>query len=153
MANEQPAVHDYPAAGIVVHWQPDLCRHAAECTRTLPQVFDPGNRPWVDVGAASGDAIAAAIDRCPSGALSYTRISPEGSGAAAAAPAGTADAPVVVTVMADGPNVLRGPVEIRNDAGDLIRAADRVSLCRCGASDNKPFCDGSHTRVGFRDPA
>jgi CDGSH-type Zn-finger protein len=60
--------------------------------------------------------------------------------------------PVVITVGADGPNMLVGPVEIRNQAGDLVKTAGRVALCRCGASENKPFCDGSHKRIGFTDP-
>ncbi|MFV0525314.1 MAG: (4Fe-4S)-binding protein [Acidimicrobiales bacterium] len=157
MGNEQPVVHDYTAPGIVVHWQPDICQHSAECTRALPQVFKPEERPWIVVDAADADDIAAAIDRCPSGALSYTRTGPGGTDATEDASAGTAadepaGAAVVVTVMADGPNVVRGPVEVRTNEGELIRTADRVALCRCGASDNKPFCDGSHVRVGFTDP-
>lgn len=60
--------------------------------------------------------------------------------------------PTVITVGIDGPNMLVGPVEIRNAAGELIKTAKRVALCRCGASENKPFCDGSHKRIGFIDP-
>jgi len=60
--------------------------------------------------------------------------------------------PVVITVTANGPNLLSGPIEIRNEAGELVKTARRVALCRCGASGNKPFCDGSHQRIGFTDP-
>jgi CDGSH-type Zn-finger protein len=64
----------------------------------------------------------------------------------------TAAAPVVVTVTADGPYVVSGPVEIRTADGRLAKAVNKAALCRCGHSENKPFCDGSHRRVGFTDP-
>jgi CDGSH-type Zn-finger protein len=67
-------------------------------------------------------------------------------------PEETAATPVVVTVSADGPYLVSGPVEIRNPAGALVKSVDRAALCRCGNSGNKPFCDGSHRRVGFTDP-
>lgn len=60
--------------------------------------------------------------------------------------------PTVITVGVDGPNMLVGTIEIRNAAGELIKTAKRVALCRCGASESKPFCDGSHKRIGFSDP-
>ena len=63
-----------------------------------------------------------------------------------------APAPTTITVTADGPYVVSGEVEMRNEAGDLVRTARTVALCRCGQSGNKPYCDGTHARVGFRDP-
>lgn len=63
-----------------------------------------------------------------------------------------APTPVVITVTANGPNLIAGPVEIRNEAGELVRSVKRAALCRCGASESKPFCDGSHKRIGFTDP-
>lgn len=67
------ASREYPAEGITVHWQPSLCQHSGVCARSLPEVFQPRQRPWIDPHAASANAIAATIDTCPSGALSYTR--------------------------------------------------------------------------------
>lgn len=64
---------DYENDDITVHWDTSLCFHAAECVAGAPTVFDPLARPWVNVGGASADVIAQAIDRCPSGALTYTR--------------------------------------------------------------------------------
>jgi CDGSH-type Zn-finger protein len=54
--------------------------------------------------------------------------------------------------MANGPVVLTGPVVVKDAAGAVLREADRVALCRCGASATKPFCDGAHARNGFRAP-
>ncbi len=160
------AQRDYEGDGIVVHWDSRLCMHSARCFGALPHVFRPSEQPWIRLDADGADAIAAAIDLCPSGALRYTRTDPRTDPHPAPAgqleenPAMTADpaqepatpAPAQLTVYPDGPNVLVGRVEIRNGAGELIKAVDRVALCRCGHSENKPFCDSSHKRLGFSDP-
>lgn len=64
---------EYAGAGITVHWDSDRCFHSERCTRGLPAVFDSSARPWVDPDDADADLVAAVIDTCPSGALSYTR--------------------------------------------------------------------------------
>ncbi len=56
-----------------------------------------------------------------------------------------------VTVTADGPYVVTGEVEIRTEDGLLVRTAREVAFCRCGQSADKPYCDGSHERTGWRD--
>lgn len=66
-------VQTYVAPGITVTFDPNVCIHSGVCLRTLPAVFDVRRRKWVDVEAANADEIAAAIDRCPSGALGYRR--------------------------------------------------------------------------------
>ncbi|HEU5160934.1 MAG TPA: CDGSH iron-sulfur domain-containing protein [Streptosporangiaceae bacterium] len=67
---------------------------------------------------------------------------------------GRADAPVTVTICADGPLLMRGPFTLRTQDGRLVEAGRRtVALCRCGRSGTKPFCDGSHKLVGFRAAA
>jgi uncharacterized Fe-S cluster protein YjdI len=65
---------DYAGDGIVVHWDPAVCQHSGICARTLGRVFRPRARPWVHMDQAAADEIAATVDRCPSGALRYTRI-------------------------------------------------------------------------------
>jgi uncharacterized Fe-S cluster protein YjdI/CDGSH-type Zn-finger protein len=146
------ATRDYPGDGVTVHWDSEVCRHSGRCVAALPAVFRPKEKPWIVADAASGDAVVAAVELCPTGALRYSR---DAGPAAAADPSPsrpTAAAVVVVTVEADGPNTIVGPVEIRNAAGEVVKRARRVSLCRCGHSENKPFCDGSHERFGFSDP-
>lgn len=56
-----------------------------------------------------------------------------------------------VSVRPDGPYVFSGRVTVCDDAGRVLRQEAQVALCRCGQSGNKPFCDGSHTRAGFKD--
>lgn len=139
------ATRDYITAGggLTIHWDSSLCYHAAECVKAQPLVFDPKRRPWIETDHASDDDIAAAIDACPSGALSYTRAD------------GSDDAPsevgVTIQVMPDGPVMIVGPAEVVDDQGGVVKAAKRMALCRCGASENKPFCDGAHASIGFSD--
>jgi uncharacterized Fe-S cluster protein YjdI len=137
-----------------VHWDSARCIHSANCLKALPQVFDVRRRPWVRIGEATADEIAAAVDTCPSGALTYTRRDSgrEGPAARPATPAPddrSTEAPVVIALRPDGPLVVEGPVRIELARGEVIEVTDRAFLCRCGNSQSKPFCDGSHKRVGF----
>ena len=58
-----------------------------------------------------------------------------------------------ITPTADGPLELRGPLTVRSADGRVALEGGRATLCRCGGSRNKPFCDGSHTGRGFRSEA
>jgi uncharacterized Fe-S cluster protein YjdI len=65
------AVQEYTHDEIVVRFDPRICVHAGNCVRGLHAVFNVQARPWIDVTAATAGAIAAQIEKCPSGALSY----------------------------------------------------------------------------------
>lgn len=56
---------------------------------------------------------------------------------------------VTITPLTDGPNEVAGGVIVTDEAGNVIKEADKVYLCRCGFSANKPFCDGAHKREGW----
>jgi uncharacterized Fe-S cluster protein YjdI len=133
---------EYPAEGVTVVWNGTRCIHSAECIRGLPRVFDVRRRPWIDAEAAESQQIAEVIRRCPTGALTYL----PGPGMAPEQP----DDPTTVRVQRDGPLLVRGRIEVRDERGDVVAVEPRVALCRCGASANKPFCDNSHLRIGFR---
>ena len=62
-------------------------------------------------------------------------------------------AEVKITVLDNGPFIVQGEIELRDSNGALIETKDRVALCRCGASVNKPFCDGQHSEIGFKAAA
>jgi len=64
----------YSGDAIEVHWEPRLCIHAQNCVRKLPRVFRAAERPWIVVDGAGADAVAAAVERCPTGALHYRRL-------------------------------------------------------------------------------
>lgn len=62
---------EYSNGEVTIVWKSSLCKHAAECVRNSPDVFRPKERPWIDAGQASSEAIMQTVDKCPSGALSY----------------------------------------------------------------------------------
>ena len=64
-------IREYSAPGVTVTWEPGRCRHAGECVRGLPAVFEVDRRPWIDPAAAPADEVVEVIDRCPSYALGY----------------------------------------------------------------------------------
>jgi uncharacterized Fe-S cluster protein YjdI len=132
----------YDDGRIRVLWDATLCLHTAICLRMLPEVFDTAARPWVELSGAAAEDIAATIRACPTGALRY-----EGDGVSAEVP----EDPTSVEVRPDGPLYVRGRIRLRTPGGRSVREEYRVALCRCGASENKPFCDNSHRLIGFAD--
>lgn len=65
--------HEYTNGEVTVVWQPEICIHSANCVKNLPTVFKPKEKPWIRVENASSEEIMNAIDKCPSGALSYRK--------------------------------------------------------------------------------
>jgi hypothetical protein len=96
----------------------------------------------VNVTAANADEIAAAIELCPTGALRYERTD--------GAPQEQPEVPTKVQPRTNGPLFVRGDVDMVDVQGNVVREATRLALCRCGHSENKPYCDLSHRRVGFQ---
>ena len=62
----------YKNKEITIHWDQSKCIHAGVCVRSLPNVYNPKERPWIKIENASSEELKAQIDKCPSGALSYT---------------------------------------------------------------------------------
>jgi len=130
----------YAADGIEVSYDPALCIHAARCVRGAPAVFDPRERPWIRPEKDDAGRIAEVIRQCPTGALLYEL--PGG-------PTEEPDAQVTVAMAKNGPLEVRGRVRLEDGRGDAFEAGPRFALCRCGGSGNRPFCDGSHKKMGF----
>lgn len=59
-------------------------------------------------------------------------------------------AEVTIDIIKNGPLIVKGEVELRDSTGKLYPVEKRMALCRCGASTEKPFCDGTHSKVGFQ---
>lgn len=62
---------EYSNGEITVTWKPSLCKHAGICVKTLPKVYKPKEKPWIQVEYASSEELMNQIDKCPSGALGY----------------------------------------------------------------------------------
>jgi len=136
-------LHAFRTGAITVTWSSRRCIHAAACVAGLPHVFAPGEKPWIRLEGADAGAVDATVRRCPTGALHAERH----DGGAPEAP----EANNVVLVTAGGPLHVRGDVVLRGADGAALLADTRVALCRCGASANKPLCDGAHRESGFAD--
>jgi uncharacterized Fe-S cluster protein YjdI/CDGSH-type Zn-finger protein len=133
----------YRGRDIEVSFDLDLCVHIGECLRGQRQVFDLNRRPWVLPDAASADEVADVVRLCPSGALLYRR---HGGG-----PQEDPDGPTTVTPIRNGPLMVTGKIEVKREDGS-VEILPRATLCRCGESQHKPFCDNQHIAVGFRAP-
>lgn len=123
---------------IIVSFDGKKCIHARRCVLGLPEVFRPGTKGgWIFPDQAQAEAIARVIDACPSGALTYQR---KDGGMEEQTPAVN-----TLRIWEDGPNELHGDIRI-----DGQEPRKRALLCRCGRSQNMPFCDNSHIEAGFR---
>lgn len=141
-----PAGKAYRAEGVTVFFDARRCLHVAECVRGLLGVFDPDERPWIQPQNAAADLVAEVVRRCPTGALHYALTSDPTSGGDE-----VGDDETRLTPQPDGPLFVRGRLRIATPQGDLQET--RAALCRCGASGNKPFCDGTHSKIGWRSEA
>lgn len=133
----------YTNGEITVVWQPGLCSHSTHCWRGLPGVFKPKERPWVQMEGTASETISAQVENCPSGALSWYRND------SAEQPSEAAQS-ILVEVTKDGPLVVSGGILVKHLDGREEKRERKTSLCRCGQSGNKPFCDGTHNKVGFK---
>ena len=62
---------EYTNGEITVVWKPELCAHAGVCVKTLPQVYKPDEKPWIQIENATSEELKNQVTQCPSGALSY----------------------------------------------------------------------------------
>ena len=132
----------YDGEQFTIYDNRSICAHAGHCTDRLASVFRLKEEPWIHADAASRDEIIATIQECPSGALSYSvddRESRERE-----------DEPTIF-VAPNGPYVVSGGLELLDTTWAEGASKEQFTLCRCGGSKNKPFCDGSHWNKNFKD--
>jgi len=134
---------EYVNGDLTVIWKPGKCIHAAVCVKTLPEVYDPNAKPWIKAENASIDALKAQIEQCPSGALTYKMAGHSDSAEDVVSEATS------VELIKNGPMMVKGTVSIAFPDGSKMEKERSTAFCRCGASENKPFCDGAHKKVGF----
>ena len=131
------APESYRGQSLTIHFDGGKCIHARNCVVGAPRVFRANvEGPWIDPDAIAVEELAAIARACPSGAITYERH----DGGAEERP------PEVNTIRVreNGPLALHADVTIEGHG-----PCRRATLCRCGASQHKPFCDGSHTAAGF----
>ncbi len=147
----------YTNGEVTVFWKPDLCIHSTKCFHSLPEVFNPKIRPWIQLDKSSTDKIIETVKNCPSGALSY-KYNSESSNEAKTMEEPTApiqeteqkpEASVRIQVSPNGPLLVTGNAIIVNTDGTETIKEGKFALCRCGQSTRKPFCDGTHKTITF----
>jgi CDGSH-type Zn-finger protein/uncharacterized Fe-S cluster protein YjdI len=122
---------------IELQFEAKRCIHSRFCVTWAPKVFLANVQgPWIHPDAMPVEGLVEVAHACPSGAIRYRRKD------------GAPDEPVppvnLATVREAGPYAFRAALQI-----DGVPAGFRATLCRCGASRNKPYCDGSHHEIGF----
>lgn len=141
----------YSNGEVTVYWRPELCIHSANCIIGLPSVFNTKKKPWINIHGSESKEIIKAVDSCPSRALTYlkslkfvtAKISSKGRKKSKYAR---------VQILKDGPALITGNFIIRDIHKKKIKIDHEVAaICRCGGSKKKPFCDGSHLSIGFKD--
>ena len=144
-------VKEYTNGEITVFWKADMCIHSANCLMGMPRVFNSKRKPWINLAGADSKEIMKTVDTCPSRALTYLKSTtftirkPRKKKKAAPKFA-------KVQILKDGPALVTGNFIIRDSKKKKIRVESSVAaLCRCGGSRRKPFCDGSHLSLGFKD--
>jgi uncharacterized Fe-S cluster protein YjdI len=132
---------------VTVVWKPNTCIHSSICWKGLIEVFNPKEKPWIKMDGAATEKIISQVRQCPSGALSYymNAETPAGSEKIISEAANI----LKITVAPNGPYLISTQCQIVHSDGREETKTGTVALCRCGASANKPYCDGSHKKAGF----
>ncbi len=143
----------YPGQQVTIFDNRGICQHSGYCTDRVPIAFRADTDPFVAPSGARLDELIRAVRDCPSGALSY-----------ALGPVEARDhvdwdgiRPRSIQVTRDGPYRITGAIALTDADGQAVARAqgsslEHYALCRCGHSQNKPFCTGMHWYVQFRDP-
>ena len=137
-ATPDPAPEVAEGRHIRIRFDATRCIHARFCVLGAPDVFK-ANTPgaWIFPDNMLTEALVAVAQNCPSGAIQYDRK--DGGAAEAPPPVNT------LNLRENGPYAVHGAIVL-----DGAPAGSRATLCRCGASRRKPYCDGSHVAAGFQ---
>ena len=137
----------YSNQDISVIWKPDLCIHSTKCWKASLAIFSPKRRPWINMSAGTTEQIIKIVDNCPSGALSYERN--KNMNEQKTQTGQNQQSQTIVQVSKGGPYLVKGKFVFVGADGKEETKEGSIALCRCGASNNKPFCDGTHRKIGF----
>lgn len=132
----------YSNGELTILWKPHKCIHSGICIHTLPKVYNPNAKPWISIENARTEELKAQLKKCPSGALSYYMNDEKNQEAESL--------DTKVEVLENGPLLVYGTLKVSDKDGNIVTKNKTTAFCRCGQSNNKPYCDGSHIKVGFK---
>ncbi|MCB0399305.1 MAG: (4Fe-4S)-binding protein [Winogradskyella sp.] len=133
---------EYSNGEVTVVWEAEKCIHSAMCVKGLPEVFQPKERPWIKIDSGTTDKIIETVKKCPSGALSYYMTN--------SADKASETLDTKVEVLENGPLLVYGTLKVTHKDGKQETKNKTTAFCRCGASQNKPYCDGAHIKQDFK---
>jgi len=138
--SEREIIKKYKKDDLTIVWKPKLCIHSAICVKELPEVYDPKAKPWITPETASVNELKSQIAKCPSGALSYEMENQKKE---------VIMEDTKVELRKNGPLLVHGNLQVTDTTGNTEKKERITAFCRCGASENKPYCDGTHNTIGF----
>ena len=136
----------YSNGEVTIVWKPSLCIHSRNCFTGLGDVFHPQTVPWITPEASTSSKIIEQVKKCPSGALSYYMNEQEKSMEMNM----NTESETIIETAPNGPLMVYGNVSVKDAAGKVTKKNKVTAFCRCGGSANKPFCDGTHKKIGFQ---
>jgi uncharacterized Fe-S cluster protein YjdI len=135
----------YSNEDITIVWKPSVCIHSTLCwkgEKGLKQVFNPAEKPWIKPEGATTNEIIERVKNCPSGAISFYYNNEQHK-------ITETQAESIVEVIPNGPLLVYGNITVKQSNGETSQKNKVTAFCRCGASSNKPYCDGTHAKNGF----
>lgn len=139
-------IKKYTNGEVTIVWQPSACIHSTICWKKatgLPGVFNPMVKPWIDMTGSDTEQIVEQVKKCPSGALSFYMNNQENNSEP------EIKTEVIAEVTAKGPLLVYGNITVKEKNGTITEKHKVTAFCRCGASSNKPYCDGTHAKINF----
>lgn len=141
MSSNREIIKEYTNGELTIIWKPRTCIHSTECVKRLPNVYNPNENPWIKAENASVEELKEQIKACPSGALSYKMSGEESKE--------EAHLETKIEILKNGPLLVYGTLHITNANGETEKKNKTTAFCRCGVSQNKPYCDGAHRKAEF----
>ncbi|MCA0133021.1 (4Fe-4S)-binding protein [Winogradskyella alexanderae] len=133
---------EYSNGEVTIVWEANKCIHSAMCVKGLPDVFRPKERPWIKIDAANTVELVKTVKQCPSGALSFYMNDKTDKS--------SQTLETQVEVLENGPLLVYGTLNVTHRDGSKETKNRTTAFCRCGASHNKPYCDGAHVKHEFK---
>ncbi|AJR03641.1 (4Fe-4S)-binding protein [Siansivirga zeaxanthinifaciens] len=132
---------EYSNGEVTIVWEPEKCIHSGICVNGLPDVFQPKDKPWIKIDAAKTEALVKQVKACPSVALRFYMNDEKDK---------TSETlETKVEVLENGPLLVYGTLHVTYKDGSTDTKNKTTAFCRCGQSNNKPYCDGAHVKENF----